>query len=144
MESVYDADVAPADVYRYYADPSTWGRWAHNTRSGRARGAFRAGALVDVRVASYPHTYPVRILEIDEGRRIVCQVRPPGVTIVSTYDVTATPSGARLHHVIALSGPLEGPYKLLRRRYTTLLERETRRLAELVRHEDPTESPAVA
>jgi uncharacterized protein YndB with AHSA1/START domain len=144
MESVFEADVAPEDVYRYYADPSTWGRWAHNTRSGRARGAFGTGAVVDVRVASYPHTYPVRILEVNEGRRIVCEVRPPGVRIVSTYDVTPTSDGSRLHHVIEVSGPLERPYGLLRGRYTTMLADETRTLAELVRRDRPAKTKAVA
>lgn len=35
MENVHEAAVAPADVFRYYADPATWGDWAHNTAWGR-------------------------------------------------------------------------------------------------------------
>lgn len=135
MESVHEADVEPADVYRWYADPSTWGRWAHNTSWGRARGPFEPGARVDVRVASYPYTYGVLVRDVDVGRRIVCEVRPFGVTIVSTYDVTPTEMGARLHHTIEVSGPLQRAYRLVEGRYTRLLHDETRRLADLVRRE---------
>ena len=138
MESVLEADVAAADVYRCYADPSTWGAWAHNTRWGRARGPLRPGAIVDVRVASYPFTYAVRMLDVVEGRRIVCEVRPVGVRIVSTYDVERTAGGTtRLHHTIEVSGRLERGYRLLRPRYTSLLEQETRTLADLVDRDGP-------
>jgi len=138
MESILEADVSAADVYRRYVDPSTWGQWAHNTCWGRARGPIRPGATVDVRVASYPYTYAVRILDLTDGRRVVCEVRPVGVRIVSTYDVAETPGGtARLHHTIEVSGPFERGYALLRTRYTTLLEQETRALADLVRRDGP-------
>src|SRR5512141_660699 len=103
MVSEHEADVSPDDVFRYYADPSTWGRWAHNTRWGKAGGPVRPGSRVDVRVASYPWTYSVLIREIVDGRRVVCEVRPFGVTIVSTYEVTPAAGGARLRHTIELA-----------------------------------------
>ena len=31
MESTHEAAVAAPDVFRCYADPTTWGQWAHNT-----------------------------------------------------------------------------------------------------------------
>ena len=131
MESDREAEVAPADVYRLYADPSTWGDWAHNTKFGRASGPLTPGAVVEVGVRSYPWTYSVRVREVVDGRRIVCEVRPVGVRIVSTYDVTPTERGARLHHTIELDGPLERGYRLLRGQYTRMLQEETRRVAEL-------------
>jgi uncharacterized protein YndB with AHSA1/START domain len=132
MESVHEAAVAPADVYRYYADPATWGEWAHNTAWGRALDAMGPGARVAVRIRNYPWTYTVRVRELVPGQRMVSEVRPLGVTITSTYDVRPTPDGARLHHTISLAGPLEAAYKLLtRRQYTRMLHAETRRVAEL-------------
>jgi uncharacterized protein YndB with AHSA1/START domain len=133
MVNEYEADVAPQDVYRYYADPSTWGSWAHNTKWGKARDAFGPGARVDVRVASYPYTYSVLIRDVEEGRRIVCEVRPFGVTIVSTYDVQPIEGGARLRHTIELSGRFERAYRLVEGQYTRMLHEETRKVAELAR-----------
>ena len=94
-------------------------------------GTVRPGATVEVRVANYPSTYHVKVRDVQEGRRIMCEVRPVGVTIVSTHDVTPIGDGSRLHHTIEISGRLERPYRLLEGRYTRLWE-ETRRLAELV------------
>jgi hypothetical protein len=131
MESVHEAPVRAADVFHLYADPSTWGDWAHNTAWGRAKGAVEPGAEVEVRVRSYPWTYTVRVRELEPGRRIVTEVRPFGVTIVSTYEVTEGPAGARLHHTIMLSGPLERAYCLVEGQYTRMLAEETRRVAEL-------------
>ena len=31
MENTCEAAVAAPDVFRYHADPTTWGQWAHNT-----------------------------------------------------------------------------------------------------------------
>ena len=131
MVSEIDADVVPDDVFRLYTDPSTWGDWAHNTRWGRARGEFRPGGHVDVRVASYPFTYDVVIREVVDGRRVVCQVDPIGVHIVSTYDVAPDGGGARLRHTIEISGPLERLYRFLEGTYTKMLQEETRRVAAL-------------
>lgn len=133
MVSEIEVDVAPGDVFRFYADPATWGDWAHNTKWGRATEALRPGARVDVRVRSYPYTYSVLIRDVAEGRHIICEVRPVGVTIVSTYDVIAIEGGSRLRHTIELSGPLERAYRLVEGQYTRMLQEETRQVAELAR-----------
>jgi uncharacterized protein YndB with AHSA1/START domain len=131
MEGVHESSAAPADVFRYYVDPATWGRWAHNTAWGRADGPLETGSTVRVRVRSYPWTYTVRVRELEPGTRIVTEVRPFGVTITSTYEVTAIPKGSRLHHTITLAGPLERLYTLVRGQYTRMLVVETRAVAEL-------------
>lgn len=131
MENVHEAAVAPADVFRYYASPATWGDWAHNTAWGRGPSPLEPGSAVEVRVRSYPWTYTVRVRELEPGRRIVTEVRPFGVTITSTYEVTATATGSRLHHTISLTGPLEVLYKGVRGQYSRMLVAETRRVAEL-------------
>jgi hypothetical protein len=142
MESVLEAAVQPDDVYRLYTDPSTWGSWAHNTAWGRAATPLAPGATVEVRVRSYPWTYTVRVRSMDPGRQIVTEVRPFGVTITSTYEVTPTPAGSRLHHTISLAGPLEGLYELLtRRQYTRMLAGETKRIAELATGGQSTAGP---
>jgi uncharacterized protein YndB with AHSA1/START domain len=131
MESTHESAVAPGDVFRYYADPATWGQWAHNTAWGRGILPLEAGTKVEVRVRSYPWTYTVRVRELDPGRRVVTEVRPFGVAITSTYEVTPTPTGSRLHHTISLAGPLEVLYKGVRGQYSRMLVKETRRVAEL-------------
>ena len=108
------------------------GRLGAQHRMGSSNRTGRAGAIVEVRVANYPHTYHVKIRDLQDGRRVVCEVKPVGVTIVSTYEVTPIDGGSRLHHTIEISGRLERPYRLLERQYTRMLEEETRRLAELV------------
>ena len=103
MENVREAPVVPGDVYRYYADPGTWGQWAHNTAWARAQAPVEPGTKVGVRVRSQPWTYTVRVVELEPGRRIVTEVRPFGVTITSSYEVTATADGSRIHHTISLA-----------------------------------------
>jgi hypothetical protein len=133
MEHVREAPgVSADDIFGYYADPETWGRWAHNTGWARARTTVDPGAIVDVGVRRYPWTYGVVVREVEPGRRIVTEVRPIGVRIVSTYEVTPIEGGARLRHEMTCSGPLERGYRLLRAQYTRLLARETRDLAALV------------
>ncbi len=131
MEHIREAPVAPGDVFAAYTDPSTWSAWGHNTRSARLKGPFREGAVVRVE-AGYRRTWPVLVRMVVPGCTVVCEVRPPGVTIVSTYDVRPTEEGARLRHVITISGRLELAYRPLRPLYTRLLAKETRRLAEHV------------
>ena len=131
MDNTYDAAVDPADVFRYYADPATWGQWAHNTAWGRGPAVLERGSKIQVRVKSYPWTYTVRVRALDPGRRMVTEVRPFGVVITSTYEVQATPTGSRLHHTISLAGPLEVLYKGVRGQYSRMLVEETRKVAEL-------------
>jgi hypothetical protein len=138
MESTHEAAVAPADVFRSYADPATWGSWAHNTAWARSHAPLEPGSRVEVRVRSYPWTFTVRVRELEPGRRMVTEVRPFGVTITSTYEVSATPTGSRLHHTISLSGTLERAYLLVRGQYTRMLIEETRRVAELAAGDPPT------
>ena len=137
MENVYEAAVAPADVFRYYEDPASWGEWAHNTAWGRGKTPLEPGSTVEVRVRSYPWTYTVRVRELVPGRRMVTEVRPFGVTITSTYEVSPTASGSRLHHTISLAGPLEALYKGVRGQYSRMLIAETRRVAELAAGDQP-------
>jgi hypothetical protein len=131
MESTHEAAVAAPDVFRCYADPTTWGQWAHNTTWGHGPVPLETGSVVRVRVSSMPWTYTVRVRALDAGRRIVTEVRPFGVVITSTYEVTPTPTGSRIHHIISLAGPLEVLYKGVRGQYSRMLVEETRRVAEL-------------
>lgn len=133
IESVREAPVRPADVYQFYIDPSTWGHWGHNTRWARAEGPLAVGSLVDVK-AGYGAVYPVRVLKLVPGRLIVCEVRPRGLHITMSFEVTPTAAGARLRHALEVGGRFAG---LTRRLgfpwlYRRLLAKETRRLVALV------------
>lgn len=142
IETVRDAAVAPEDVFRLYADPSTWSRWGHNAKWARASGPLVEGGTVDVR-AGYGKTYVCRIRRLVAGRALVLEARPPLITVIQTYEVEPTAVGARIRHVLEISGPLSGPMKLARvnRVYQGWLDKEVGRLIEMAAAPpDPAES----
>jgi Polyketide cyclase / dehydrase and lipid transport len=132
IESVREAALTPAEIFRFYVDPSTWGEWGHNTRWARADGPVVKGAHVDVK-AGYGRVWPVLIRELVSDRYVECEVRPPGMLVVNRYEVQPVDGGVRLRHGIEVSGPLARVTKLLRfdRLYRRLLAKEIRRLIEL-------------
>jgi uncharacterized protein YndB with AHSA1/START domain len=104
IESVRDAAVAPADVFRLYADPSTWSRWGHNAKSAYADGPLVEGGTVDVR-AGYGKVYPCRIRRLVAGRALELEVRPPLMTVINTYEVEPTADGAHIRHALEVRLP---------------------------------------
>jgi uncharacterized protein YndB with AHSA1/START domain len=137
IESVRDAPVDPAAVWRLYADPSTWPVWGHNAKLARADGPLVEGGTVDVK-AGYGKVYRCRIRRLVEGRAIVFEVRPPLITVIQTYEVEPTPVGAHIRHAIEISGPLSGLMRLLRvnRVYQGWLDKEVTKLIAMAR-DDP-------
>ena len=113
IESVRDAAVAPADIFRLYTDPSTWPAWGHNAKWAGADGPLVEGGTVDVK-AGYGKVYRCRIRRLVAGRTLVLEARPPFVTVIQTYEVEPTAEGAHIRHALEISGPLAGPMKLLR------------------------------
>jgi hypothetical protein len=134
IESVRDADVDPASVWRLYADPSTWPVWGHNAKSARADGELVEGGVAYVR-AGYGKEYVCRITRLVPGRALEFDVRPPLIKVVQVYEVDPTPTGARIHHVLEISGPLSGLMRLLRvnRVYQGWLDKEVAKLIEMAR-----------
>ncbi len=132
IESVRDAAVAPADVFRLYADPSTWSVWGHNAKWARADGPLVEGGTVDVK-AGYGKVYPCRIRRLVAGRRLELEARPPLMTVIQTYEVEPTAEGAHIRHVLEISGPLAGVTKLVRlnRVYQGWLDKEVERLIQM-------------
>lgn len=120
------------DVYRLYADPSTWSDWGHNAKWARADGPLVQGGTVDVR-ANYGKVYPCRIRRLVADRVLELEVRPPLLTVVQTYEVEARPDGARVRHALELSGPLSGILRLGGAPwfYQRLLDREVEKVIEL-------------
>ena len=133
IESVRDVQRRPAEVYRFYVEPETWGRWGHNTRWARADGPLAEGSVVHVK-AGYGAVYPVRVLRLEPDRLIVCEVKPRGLLITSSFEVTPIDPGARLRHTIEVGGRFAGLTRLLGFPwlYRRLLAKETRRLVALV------------
>jgi uncharacterized protein YndB with AHSA1/START domain len=132
IESVRDAAVAPADVFRLYADPSTWSEWGHNAKWARADGPLVESGTVDVK-AGYGKVYPCRIRRLVAGRALELEVRPPLMTVIQTYEVEPTADGAHIRHALEISGPLAGPMQLVRidRIYQVWLDKEVAKLIEL-------------
>lgn len=132
IETVRDADVAPADVFRLYADPSTWSDWGHNATWARADGPLVEGGTVDVR-ANYGKVYRCRIRRLAADHALVLEARPPLLTVIQTYEVEARPDGARVRHALELSGGLSGLLRLggAAWLYQRLLNREVAKLIEL-------------
>jgi hypothetical protein len=133
IESVREAALTPADVFRFYVDPATWGTWGHNTRWARADGPVVEGATVDVK-AGYGKVYPVLIDRLIPDRLVRCVIRPPGMTVTNTYELEAVERGVRIRHTITVAGPFARVTRLLLfpRLYRRLLDKEITKLVRLV------------
>ena len=132
IESERDAVVAPAEVFRLYADPSTWSEWGHNAKWAHADGPLVEGGTVDVK-AGYGRVYRCRIQRLVAGRALVLDVRPPLVRVIQNYEVEQIAEGAHIRHALEISGPLAGALKLVRadRFYQGWLDKEVERLIEI-------------
>ena len=69
IESVRTANLAPADIFSLYTDPSTWGSWGHNTRGAYAEGPVVEGSIVHVE-AGYRRTWDVLVRHLDPNHFI--------------------------------------------------------------------------
>ena len=132
IETVREAAVGAADVYRLYADPSTWSDWGHNAKWARADGPLVEGGIVHVR-ANYGKVYPCRIRRLVADRALELEARPPLLTVIQTYDVEERPDGVRVRHALELSGRLSGILRLAGAPwfYQRLLDKEVDRVIEL-------------
>lgn len=136
IESVRDAPVDPAAVWRLYTDPSTWPVWGHNAKWARADGPLVEGGTVDVK-AGYGKVYRCRIRRLVAGRAIQFEVRPPLIKVIQTYEVDPTPAGAHIRHAIEISDPLAGLMRLLRvdKVYQGWLDKEVAKLIAMAEDE---------
>jgi hypothetical protein len=107
IETIRGAGVAPTDLLRLYADPATWNDWGHDAKWARADGPLVEGGTVYVR-AKYPMTYLCRLRRLVDDRALVLEVDPPQLHVVQTYEVEQTSDGARVRHVLEVSGRLSG------------------------------------
>ena len=131
IESTRHTTATPAEIFRYYAEPSTWGDWGHNTRWARADGPVGEGSIVRVK-AGYGAVYPVLVRRFVPGTVVECEVRPRGLLVVNRYLVEPAQGGARVRHEIEVAGRFEGFTRvLLRGLYRRLLGKETRKLVAL-------------
>jgi uncharacterized protein YndB with AHSA1/START domain len=138
IESVRNAAVAPADVFRLYADPSTWSEWGHDAEWARADGPLVERGNVDVKSGS-GKVYPCRIRRLVDGRALELEVRPPLMTVIQTYEVEPTADGAHIRHALEISGPLAGVIRLVRldRLYQGWLDKEVGKLIEMAERPAP-------
>jgi uncharacterized protein YndB with AHSA1/START domain len=132
IETVREAAVTPADVFRLYADPATWSEWGHNAKWARAHGPLVEGGIVDVK-AGYGKVYPCRITRLVPDRALELQARPPFMAVLQTYEVEPTAEGSHIRHALEISGPLAGATRLVRlnRVYQGWLDKEVERLIRM-------------
>ena len=132
IQTVRDAAVAPADVFRLYADPATWSEWGHNAKWARADGPLVEGGIVDVK-AGYGKVYPCRISRFVPDRALELEARPPFMAVLQTYEVDPTSEGSRIRHALEISGPLASVTRLVRldRVYQGWLDKEVERLIRM-------------
>ena len=132
IERIHEAALTPSQIFRFYTDPSTWGRWGHNTRWARASGPIVEGAIVEVK-AGYGKVYAVRLLRVVPDRLVVCEIRPVGMLVTNTYEVQPSATGVRIRHTITVGGRLASLTRLLQLPwlYRRLLDKEIRRLVAL-------------
>ena len=132
IESVREANVATADVFRLYVDPSTWSEWGHNAKWARADGPLVEGGTVQVK-AGYGKVYPCRIRRLVAGRALELEALPPFMTVIQTYEVEPTAEGARIRHALEISGPFAGITRLVRlnRIYQGWLDKEVGKFIDM-------------
>jgi len=142
IESERDAPVDPADVFRLYADPSTWSEWGHNAKWARADGPLVEGGTVDVK-AGYGKVYGCRIRRLVAGRVLELEVRPPLIAVLQTYEVEPAADGAHVRHALRISGPLAGLMRLVRidRIYQGWLDKEVGKLIAMAASTGHVEAP---
>jgi hypothetical protein len=85
MQCEREATAAPDDVFRYCADPATWGAWAHNSAWGK-------GLVVRGQYTRMLETETHRVAELAAGdpspwtstpqRSAARAWQPPGVSIL--------------------------------------------------------------
>lgn len=107
IQSVRDANVAPAAVFALYADPDTWSRWGHNASWAESDGPLEEGGMVRVR-AGYGTVYRCLIRRFEPGRALELVVRPAGLMIINVYEVGPLSGGCRVRHALEISGPIAG------------------------------------
>lgn len=132
IETVRDAPISPADVFRLYADPTTWSDWGHNAKWARADGPLVEGGIVDVR-ANYGKVYPCRIRRLVPDRVLELEARPPMLMVLQTYELEERSDGVRVRHVLQLSGRLSGLLRVSGAPwlYQRLLDKEVDKVIEL-------------
>lgn len=130
MRSRRSVAASPETIYRFYADPSTWKDWAHNTRGATGEPVAADGAPVQV-TDGFRHIWTVHSADVVPGRHVTYVNELPGVTITSSYDVASVPEGCTIDHVIEMRGRWELAYRPLQPLYGHLLNLETARLKEL-------------
>ena len=132
IESQRDAAVTPADVFRLYADPSTWSQWGHNAKWARSDGPLVEAGTVDVK-AGYGKVYSCHIRRLVPDRALELEVRPPLITVVQIYEVEPTAAGSHVRHALEISGPLAGAMQLIGidRIYQGWLDKEVARLVAM-------------
>lgn len=132
VETVRDAAVSPAEVFRLYADPTTWSEWGHGARSAQAAGPMVEGGTVAVRGRNgMPYVCMVRRLEA--GRRLDLEVRTPGMVTKQAYEVEPHEGGARVRHALEISGPASWIMMIVGvpARYQRALDREVDKVMEM-------------
>ena len=133
IESTRDIATTPATIWRYYTDPATWPRWAHNTAAARFEGQIEVGSEGRVEPKRGRQTIAVRVTVLEPEERLVSEARVPGAVVRFGCRIEPTPTGVRIRHEVGMSGPMAGVYGLMVKRWNAReLPEEMERLADLV------------
>lgn len=133
VESSLEVEATAAEVWRLYADPGTWRRWAHSTAGATADGALAVGSTVAITPTRGP-AQRVRIVALEPERRLVSELGLPGARMSFHYEIEPLATGCRVRHRVAMNGVLSAAYGLfMRRKNERKLGQETDRLREAIR-----------
>jgi uncharacterized protein YndB with AHSA1/START domain len=133
VESSVEVEATPAEVWRLYADPSTWRQWAHSTAGATADGPLVVGVPITVTPTRGP-VQRVRVVALDAERTLSTELNLPGARMSFHYRIEPSTTGCRVHHSVRMDGPLAAAYGVfMRRSNERKLAAETARLADLVR-----------
>lgn len=132
VETVRDGAAKVDDVFRHYAEPSTWPDWGHGARSAHADGPMVEGGTVAVR-GKNGMRYVCVIRRLEAEHLLELEVRTPGMVTMQTYEVERRGEGVRVRHALEISGPLSGIMKIVGvpARYQRALDREVEKVIEM-------------
>lgn len=132
----------PEQVWPALADPTSWSRWCGAVRT--ARGRLDAGGQVDL-VPSAPlvaglHARtapPMRVLAVEEERRIVLRQSQPGGHTTLTWTLDPLSQGCRLELDLTVTGPLVRAALAAFEEFIRGFGEDCARLARVVAPSDP-------
>ncbi|MCW2882262.1 MAG: polyketide cyclase/dehydrase and lipid transport [Sphaerisporangium sp.] len=132
FEHTETTTATPSQVWRRYADPTTWPEWDHETESVILEGPFAAGTRGRLKPIGAP-AVRFELSTVLPQRQFTDVSRLPLALMTFAHHLEPLPGGgSRFTHRISITGPLTFMFaRLIGRKVAVGLPEAMRRLARL-------------